>query len=75
MIQQWSDEEAAIRWFQVIPGRRIEEHLSEPTDHDVEWLSCDGVRLEVICSRLSDNARASRRHHRRSTSADQARFQ
>ena len=30
---RWSDEEVAIRWLRVFPGRRLEEHLAEPTDH------------------------------------------
>ena len=35
VVQTWSDEEVAIRWLRVFPGKRIEEHLAEPTDHDV----------------------------------------
>ena len=36
VVAEWSDEEVAIRWLRVFPGRRIEEHLGEPTEHDVE---------------------------------------
>ncbi|WP_158222606.1 hypothetical protein [Rhodopirellula sp. MGV] len=26
---QWTDEEVAIRWLRVFPGKRLEEHLAE----------------------------------------------
>jgi len=51
---QWSDEEVAIRWLRVFPGRRLEEHLAEPTDHDVQQLCRDKERLAEIRKRLSD---------------------
>ena len=37
----WSDEEVAIRWLRVFPGRRLEEHLAEPTENDVKTLCRD----------------------------------
>ena len=39
VVKTWSDEEVAIRWLKVSPGRRIEEQLAEPTDVDVQQLS------------------------------------
>ena len=54
VVGQWSDQEVAIRWLRVFPGKRLEEHLAEPTDHDVETLVRDTERMEVIRSRLSD---------------------
>lgn len=51
---QWSDEEVAIRWLKVFPGRRIEEQLAEPTDIDVKQLCADKERLKKIRLRLSD---------------------
>ncbi|MEL6897844.1 MAG: hypothetical protein AAFP90_17230, partial [Planctomycetota bacterium] len=54
VVQQWSDEEVAIRWLRVFPGRRIEEHIAEPNDHDVKCLVNDSERMKVIRSRLSD---------------------
>ena len=50
----WSDEEVAIRWLRVFPGRRLEEHLAEPTDNDVKMLCRDKERLSEIRRRLSD---------------------
>ena len=51
---QWSDEEVAIRWLRVFPGRRLEEHLAEPTENDVQTLCRDKERLAEVRSRLSD---------------------
>ncbi|TWT71792.1 transposase [Crateriforma conspicua] len=50
----WSDEEVAIRWLRVFPGRRLEEHLAEPTENDVMMLCGDKERLAEIRRRLSD---------------------
>ena len=50
----WSDEEVAIRWLRVFPGRRLEEHLAEPTDNDVKTLCRDKERLAEVRHRLSD---------------------
>ena len=54
IVAQWSDEEVATRWLKVFPGRRLEEHLGEPTESDVETLIRDRKRLKEIRSRLSD---------------------
>jgi REP element-mobilizing transposase RayT len=51
---RWSDEEVAIRWLRVFPGRRLEEHLAEPTENDVKTLVRDKERLALIRGRLSD---------------------
>lgn len=54
VVAKWSDREAAIRWLRVFPGKRIDEHLGEPTDHDVETLVRDEERLAEVRRRLSD---------------------
>ncbi len=54
VVQQWSDEEVAIRWLKVFPGRRIDEQLGEPTETDVQTLVRDTKRLAIIRTRLSD---------------------
>jgi len=54
VVAAWSDEEVAIRWLRVFPGRRLEEHLGDPTDGDVESLVRDRERLAVVRGRLSD---------------------
>ena len=54
VVQTWSDEEVAIRWLRVYPGKRIEEHLAEPTDHDVQTLAKNSERIAEIRGRLSD---------------------
>ncbi|TWT78822.1 hypothetical protein CA13_02190 [Planctomycetes bacterium CA13] len=54
VVAVWSDQEVAIRWLKVFPGRRIEEHLAEPTENDVNRLVQDTKRLAEIRRRLSD---------------------
>lgn len=54
VVAAWSDREVAIRWLKVFPGRRIEEHLGEPTENDVEMLTRDEERLAEVRRRLSD---------------------
>lgn len=54
VVKEWSDQETAIRWLKVFPGRRLEEHLAEPTDHDVQALCNDTERMIEIRKRLSD---------------------
>ena len=54
VVAAWSDREAAIRWLRVFPGRRLEEHLAEPTENDVNMLVNQPDRLTLIRERLSD---------------------
>ena len=54
VVKEWTDEMVAIRWLKVFPGRRIEEHLGEPTDVDVKALVADKKRLQEIRKRLSN---------------------
>jgi hypothetical protein len=54
VVAQWSDEEVAIRWLRVFPGKRLEEHLAEPTDNDVQMLVNSAARLARARQRLSD---------------------
>ena len=54
VVAAWSDEEVALRWLKVFPGRRIEEHLAEPTDNDVRMLVRDAQKLAEVRRRLSD---------------------
>ena len=54
VVARWSDEEVAIRWLRVFPGKRIEEHLAEPTDHEVATLAKNKDRIEEIRTRRSD---------------------
>ena len=54
VVAKWSDQEVAIRWLRVFPGRRLEEYLAEPTDSDVQMLVNQPERLAVIRQRLSD---------------------
>ena len=54
VVAEWSDEEVAIRWLRVFPGRRLDEHLGEPTETDVLTLVRDAERLEEVRKRLSD---------------------
>lgn len=54
VVAQWSDQEVAIRWLRVFPGKRLEEHLAEPTDVDVQALVNCPDRLAQTRLRLSD---------------------
>lgn len=54
VVAAWSDQEAAIRWLRVFPGRRLEEHLAEPTESDVKTLVNQPERLALVRQRLSD---------------------
>jgi len=54
VIDGWSDQEVAIRWLKVFPGRRMEEHLAEPTEHEVKTLAANAERIVEIRGRLSD---------------------
>ncbi|PAY16780.1 hypothetical protein CKO51_24885 [Rhodopirellula sp. SM50] len=54
VVAEWTDQEVAIRWLRVFPGKRMEEHLAEPTDHEVQTLAKDGDRIADLRSRLSD---------------------
>ena len=54
VVAAWSDEQVAIRWLRVFPGKRIEEHLAEPTDLEVKTLAKDQDRIAEIRTRLSD---------------------
>ncbi|MGV3484894.1 MAG: hypothetical protein ACO1RT_10795, partial [Planctomycetaceae bacterium] len=54
VVAAWSDQEVAIRWLRVFPGRRLEECLAEPTEVDVQRLINQPQQLAVIRERLSD---------------------
>ncbi|MFN7290178.1 MAG: transposase [Pirellula sp.] len=54
VLANLSDQEVAIRWLRVFPGRRIEEQLAEPSQIDVKQVLADPEQLAVIRTRLSD---------------------
>lgn len=54
VVQEWSDQEVALRWLRIFPGRRIDEHLAEPTTNAVDALANDTKRITLIRLRLSD---------------------
>ncbi|MCM2371110.1 transposase [Aporhodopirellula aestuarii] len=54
VVASWSDAEVAIRWLRVFPGRRMEEHLAEPTEHEVKVLAANSERIAEIRLRMSD---------------------
>lgn len=54
VVAEWTDEEVALRWLRVFPGRRLEEHLAEPTENDVQTLARNSERIAEIRTRLSD---------------------
>ena len=54
IVSAWSVNEVAIRWLKVFPGRRLEEHLAEPTENDVSILVNQSERMAVVRERMSD---------------------
>ena len=54
VVATWSDRQVAERWLKLFPGRRLEEHLGQPTENDIATLERDQDRLKLIRTRLSD---------------------
>jgi REP element-mobilizing transposase RayT len=54
VVAAWSDEEVALRWLRVFPGRRLDEHLADPTDIEVQDLANNRERITKIRQRMSD---------------------
>jgi REP element-mobilizing transposase RayT len=54
VVAAWSDRQAALRWLQIFPGKRIDEQLGDPTTHDVDMLVNDSDRMALVRLRLSD---------------------
>ncbi len=54
VVAAWSNEEAAVRWLRVFPGRRLDEQLAEPTEVDVKTLAGNAKRMAEVRRRLSD---------------------
>lgn len=54
VVAAWPNQEVAIRWLRVFPGRRLDEHPSEPTQNDVDTLVRDTKKLQEVRRRLSD---------------------
>ncbi len=54
VVAAWSDEEVALRWLRVFPGRRLDEQLAEPTENDVRALASNTQRMAEVRGRMSD---------------------
>ena len=54
VVQAWTNDEVALRWLRVFPGKRFDEQLAEPTTVDVKALAGNMERIAVVRSRLSD---------------------
>jgi len=55
VVQNWSDNEVARRWWNVFPKRRDREgHPQEPTDFELLAITFDAERFGEIRQRLSD---------------------
>jgi hypothetical protein len=52
VIATWTDEEVAIRWLRVFPGRRLEQQLAEPNETDVKRIASDPETIAKIRIRL-----------------------
>lgn len=54
VVKAWDDQEVALRWLRVFPGQRMEEHLADPTDTEVEMLANNAQRIAEIRTRMSN---------------------
>ncbi len=54
VVQAWTDDEVALRWLRIFPGKRFDEQLAEPTTVDVKALAGNMERIAVVRARLSD---------------------
>jgi len=54
VVREWSNKEVALRWLRIFPGRRIDEHLADPTTNSVDTLANDDIRIKLIRERLSN---------------------
>jgi REP element-mobilizing transposase RayT len=54
VVAAWTDEQVAVRWLRVFPGRRLDEQLAEPTQSDVRMLAGNAERIAEVRRRLSD---------------------
>lgn len=54
VVATWSDREVAGRWLRLFPGKRLDEHLGQPTENDIDALARNKKRLKIIRLRLSD---------------------
>ncbi len=54
VVKTWSDRDVAERWLKVFPGRRLDEHLGQPTQNDIQTLVRNKKRLATVRLRLSD---------------------
>ena len=54
VVATWSDHDVALRWLKVFPGQRLDEHLGQPTTHEVETLARNAKRVAEIRTRLSN---------------------
>ena len=54
VVEQWSDEEVARRWWNLFPQRKDEKgQAAEPQDHELQMLMAGGEPLKEIRRRLS----------------------
>lgn len=54
VVVTWSDQDVALRWLKVFPGQRLDEHLGQPTTHEVDTLARNAKRIAEIRTRLSN---------------------
>ena len=54
VVATWSDHDVALRWLKVFPGQRLDEHLGQPTTHEVDTLARNANRIAEIRTRLSN---------------------
>ncbi len=55
VVKQWSNEELAVRWLRVYPGRRLDEELlGDPTKEQIKALLSEKKRMREIRKRMSD---------------------
>ncbi len=54
VVKTWKDEEVALRWLRLFPGRRLEDFLGEPTKQDIAGALGNPKKIAEWRKRLSD---------------------
>jgi REP element-mobilizing transposase RayT len=54
VVEEWSNWDVATRWLKLYPGKRLDEHLGEPTQEQIAKLVSNQEKLNQVRRRLSD---------------------
>lgn len=54
IVATWSDQEVALRWLRLHPGRRLDDFLADPTPTQIQMLVNQPGKIAELRSRLSN---------------------